>query len=97
MNNIGSTGGGSGYNTLDIQVGTSATQPSYLALIIDGWAPQLNTGQPALRRIIVRKVLAEVKVQMSFDKKTQQGIQTSFNAYYVSGAVSPIHIVDQAA
>jgi hypothetical protein len=97
MNNIGSTGGGSGYNTLDIQVGTSSTQPSYLAMIIDGWAPQLNTGQPALRRIIVRKVLAEVKVQMGFDKKTQQGIQASFNAYFVSNSISPVHLVDQQA
>lgn len=97
MNNIGATGGGSGYSTLDIQVGTSSTQPSYLAFIIDGWAPQLNTGQPALRRIIIRKVLAEVKVSMSFDKKTQQSIETTFAAYYVSSAVSPIHIVDQTA
>jgi hypothetical protein len=97
MNNIGSTGGGSGYSTLDIQVGTSSTQPSYLALLIDGWAPMLNTGQPALRRVIVRKVLAEVKVSMAFDKKTQQSIDTTFSAYYISSAVSPVHIVDQQA
>ena len=50
LNNICSTGGGSGYNTMDIQVGTSATQPSYLAMIIDGWTAQLNTGLPALRQ-----------------------------------------------
>ena len=97
MNNIASTGSGSGYSTLDIQVGTSSTQPSYLAMIIDGWAPQLNTGLPALRRIIIRKVLAEVKVSMAFDKKTQQSISASFNAYYVSGSISPIHIVDQTS
>ena len=58
-------------------------------MIIDGWAPQLAGGLPALRRIIVRKLLAEVKVSMSFDKKTQQGIETSFNAFFVSGSVSP--------
>lgn len=97
MNNIGSTGSGSGYATMDINVGTSATQPSYLAMIIDGWAPMLNTGLPALRRIIIRKVLAEVKVSMAFDKKTQQGIEASFAAFYVSGSISPIHIVDQTA
>jgi len=97
MNNIGSTGGGSGYNTLDIQVGTSSTQPSYLAMIIDGWAPQLNTGLPALRRIIVRKLLAEVKVTMSFDKKTQQSLDCTFSAYYVSGSISPVHLIDQTS
>ena len=97
MNNIGATGGGSGYSTLDITVGTSSTQPSYLAMIIDGWAAQLNTGQPALRRIIVRKLLAEVKVSMAFDKKTQQSLDCTFSAYYVSGSVQPVHIIDQTA
>lgn len=97
MNNIGATGGGSGYSTLDIQVGTSSTQPSYLAMIIDGWAAQLNTGQAALRRIIVRKLLAEVKVSMAFDRKTQQSLDCTFSAYYVSGSVQPVHIIDQTA
>ena len=97
MNNICSTGGGSGYSTMDIQVGTSATQPSYLAMIIDGWTAQLSTGLPALRRIIVRKLLAEVKVSMTYDRKTQQSLDTTFSAYYVSGAVNPVHVVDQVS
>ena len=97
MNNIVSTGGGSVVLDAGHPGRHVGTQPSYLAMIIDGWAPQLNTGLPALRRLIIRKVLAEVKVQMAFDKKTQQGIQASFNAYYVSGSISPIHIVDQTA
>ena len=97
LNNICSTGGGSGYSTMDIQVGTSATQPSYLAMIIDGWAAQLNTGLPALRRIIVRKLLAEVKVSMTYDRKTQQSLDVTFAAYFVSGAVNPVHIIDEIA
>lgn len=93
---IGTTGGGSGYSTLDINVGTSATQPNYAALIIDGWAPYLSTG-PALRRIIVRKVVAATKVGIMGDRKTQQAIDCTWNAFFVSNSVSPAHIVDQTA
>lgn len=97
LNNVGTTSSGSGYQTLEIPVGTSATQPSYAAVIIDGWAPMLSTGAPALRRIIVRKVLSQVKATLAYDKKTQQSFDVTFNAYYVSNSIAPIHIVDQTA
>lgn len=97
LNSIATTSTGSGYATLDIPVGSAATQPTYAALIIDGWAPFLNTGQAALRRIIVRKVLAQVKVSEMFDKKTQASYDVTFQAYYVSGSIPPVHIVDQTA
>lgn len=97
LNSIGTTGSGTGYNTLDIAVGSAATQPTYAALIIDGWAPMLSTGAPALRRVIIRKVLSQVKAQLSYDKKTQQSLDCTFNAYYVSGSIAPVHIVDQTA
>ena len=97
MNNIATIGGGSGYQTLDIPVGTASTQPSYLALLVDGWAPLLNTGQPALRRIIVRKLLAQVKVSQMFDKKTQGSFDVTFEAFFVSNSIAPVHIIDQQA
>lgn len=95
LNNIGTTNTGTGYETMDIAVGTSATQPSYAALIIDGWAPMLSTGQPALRRVIVRKVLSQVKASLAFDKKTQQSLDCTFQAYYVSSSITPVHVIDQ--
>lgn len=97
LNSICATSSGSGYSTLDIQVGTSSTQPAYAAMIIDGWAPFLNTGQPALRRIIVRKILSQAKVSMMFDKKTQQSYDVTLNAYFVSNSINPVHIVEQTA
>lgn len=95
LNSIGTTNTGSGYSTLEIPVGSSATQPSYAALIIDGWAPLLSTGQAALRRVIVRKVLSTVKATLTYDKKTQQTFDVTFNAFYVSSSINPVHIVDQ--
>jgi len=97
LNNIGTTGSGTGYQTLDIPVGSTATQPTYAAVMIYGWAPFLNTGAPALRRVIVRKVLSQVKAQLVYDKKTQESLDCTFNAYYVSSSINPVHIVDQLA
>jgi hypothetical protein len=97
LNNIGITSSGSGYETLEIPVTSSATQPTYAGLIIDGWAPTLSTGAAALRRVIVRKVLSQVKATLSYDKKTQQALDVTFTAYYVSSGINPIHIVDQQA
>lgn len=97
MNQIMSNGGGSGYATSDLQVTGAASQPTYAALLIDGWAPTLSTGAPARRRIIVRKVLSTPKATLSFDKKTQQGYDVTWNCYYISNSVLPVHIVDQQA
>lgn len=97
LNNITTSGSGSGFITLDIPVGSAATQPTYLALIIDGWGPLLNSGQPALRRVIVRKVLSQAKVQLTSDKKTQQVFDCTFQAYFVSGSINPVHIIDETS
>lgn len=95
LNNIGTTGSGTGYSSLDINAGSSATQPSYSALIIDGWAPaNASTGASERRRVIVRKVLSQPKVKLAYDKKTQQGLETSFGVYYVSSTLAAVHIVD---
>ena len=97
LNQVAVVASGSGYQTMDINVGSSASQPTYAALIIDGWAPMLSTGAPALRRVIVRKVLSQVKAALAFDKKTQQSLDCTFQAYFVSGSIAPVHIVEQTA
>lgn len=97
LNNIGTTGSGTGYNTFDIPVGVTSTQPSYAAICIYGWAPLLTTGAPALRRIIVRKVLSQVKASLMYDRKTQDSLDCTFSAYFVSSSIQPVHITDQAA
>ena len=97
LNSIATSSGGSGYSTLDIPVGSAATQPSYAAVMIQGWAPILSTGAAALRRVIVRKVLSQTKVGLMSDKKTQQSYDCSWSAYFVSSSIVPCHIVDQTA
>jgi len=97
LNNITSNGSGSGYATSEITVTTSSTNPTYSALIIDGWAPYLASGQPARRRIIVRKVLSQAKVSLMYDKKTQGEYDCTFSAFFVSSSINPVHLVDQQA
>lgn len=97
LNNVATVAANSGYTTFDINVGSSATQPTYAALIIDGWAPALSSSAPALRRIIVRKVLSQAKATLGFDKKTQQSLDVTFQAYYVSPSIFPVHQIDQTA
>jgi hypothetical protein len=97
LNNICTTASGSGYKTMDIVVGSAASQPQYAALIVDGWAPMLSSGAPALRRVIIRKVLSQTKVGLGYDKKTQQALDCTWATYYVSDSINPVHIVDQTA
>jgi hypothetical protein len=97
LNSIGTVTAGSGYSTLDIGVTAPATQPTYIALCIDGWAPELTSGAGALRRVIVRKALSQAKVTLAHDRKTQQSLDCTFNTYFVSETLKPVHIVDQQA
>lgn len=97
LNSIMSSGSGTGYNTSDITVTSAATQPTYTALILDGWAPTLSTGSPALRRIVVPKALATPKVSLTYDKKTMASYDVTWNVYFVSQSANPVHIVDQTA
>ena len=97
LNSITSSGSGTGYSTTDITVTSAASQPTYAAIIIHGWAPLLSTGAPALRRITIRKVLSQAKVALMYDKKTQASYSTTFNAFFVSNSINPVHIVDATA
>lgn len=86
----------SGYSTADMLTTTSATQPTYATLIIDGWAPTTGTTESACRRrIIVWKVLSQPKISLEYDMAKNGTYNTVFTAYYVSSGVSPIHVVDQ--
>jgi hypothetical protein len=86
-----------GITTLDPITTTSATQPTYIALLIDGWAPTLNTGLQARRRVIVRKVLDDLKASAKYDMTNQVTWDCTFTAYYVSSTIAPFHIQDQTA
>lgn len=86
----GATQNGGTYSTLEPLFATSATQPTYIALLADGFSPnQLR------RRSIFRKCLSTAKVDAVNAKDKQTAFTVTFNGHYVSPSIAPIHVVDQ--
>jgi hypothetical protein len=98
MNQLTTSTAFTGYSTLDPVTTSSATQPTYTALIIDGWAPTTGTSETSCRRrIIVRKCLSASKLDQEFEKSKPATFATTWTAYYVSNSIPPFHIVDQTS
>jgi hypothetical protein len=86
----GATLSGGTYSTLEPLFATSATQPTYAALLVDGFSP--NSFR---RRSIFRKSLSTAKVDQVLAKDKQTAYTVTFNGHYVSSTIAPIHVVDQ--
>ncbi|MGH3205100.1 MAG: hypothetical protein ACRDP5_24080 [Streptosporangiaceae bacterium] len=97
INQLGTVNVQSGYTTFDPAITSSATQPTYTALIIDGWGPTLSTGAAARRRIIARKCLTSSKVALAYQKDKPATFAVTWNLYYVSASIPDHHVVEQNA
>ena len=97
QNQLGTITTASGYSTYDPSTATSATQPSYTALIIDGWAPTLPAGTAMRRRIILRKALSSSKLDLEYEKSKPGVFNCTWTGYYVSATVPMWHVVDQTS
>lgn len=74
------------------QDGLAATQPTYSALLFDGYSPG---GQR--RRVIVRKALSTDDVETAYAKDDQTVYSVTFSAHYVSASIKPFKIIDEDA
>jgi hypothetical protein len=90
--NGGTSASGSGYASFEPSFASSATQPTYKALLFDGWAPGTSA---FTRRVIVRKSLSTDAVEMGYTKDKMTLFGVKFSGHYVSSSISPIHVVDQ--
>lgn len=91
----GATGGvqaGAGYKSLEPDDSSAATQPTYSALIMDGYAPA-----GLRRRLIARKVLSIEGVKTVAKKEDQTVFEVSLATHYVSKSIKPFKIVDEDA
>lgn len=86
----GATSAAGTYGTIEPLYATSATQPTYIALLIDGFSPN-----SLRRRVIFRRMLSTAKVDTAMDKAKQTVFTVSFNGHYVSSVIAPFHLVDQ--
>lgn len=89
--NGGTTSASSGYSVYEPADDTSATQPTYKALLFDGWAP----GDAKVRRVIVRKVLSIESVGTAYKKDGQTLFPVTFVGHYVSSTVKPFRVIDE--
>ena len=92
--NGGTSASGAGYASFEPSFASSATQPTYKALLFDGWAPGTSA---FTRRVIVRKTLSTDAVEMGYTKDKQTLFGVKFSGHYVSASIAPIHVVDQTS
>ena len=96
LNQLATITSGTGYSVLDPLTANSAGQPTYMALIIDGWAPTTGTTETACRRrVVVRKCLSSSKVDLEYEKTKPVLYSTTWSGYYVSGSIAPFEVIDQ--
>lgn len=95
--NDGTVSASASYSTFDPADTNAATQPTYRAILLDGWAPQTGAGVSNRRRVVLRKVLSIDNVESEYKKDGQTLIPVTFGVHYVSSAIKPFRIIDQTA
>jgi hypothetical protein len=95
LNDTTSGSAGTGWSSFAPQNRSEASQLSYSALIVDGWAPgfQFNR-QHKRRRLIVRKCLSVDNVELSYSKDGQTVYTVTWSCHYVDSTTPPFRIVD---
>lgn len=94
--NDGTTATGTGYKNFVPAFTDSATQPTYRALILHGWAAAAGSGGQSKRRmVILRRVLSSDDVEMSYMKDKQTLLTVTWSVHYVDGTNAPFKIVDE--
>lgn len=90
--NDGTAASGAGFKSFEPIYASSATQPTYRAVIIDGYAPQQFR-----RRFIVRRCLSNDKVESTYKKDGQTLFPVKWQGFYVSQAIAPFKTIDATA
>jgi hypothetical protein len=98
MNQLLTLSVGAGYTVADPITTLASSQPTYTALMIDGFAPTTGTTeQVCKRRMIVRRCLSSSKVDLEYEKTKPVLFNTTWTGYFVSSSVSPFEIIDQTS
>lgn len=93
--NGGTVTASAAYKSYDPADDTSATQPTYKALLFDGYAPQSTAGVTKRRRVAVRKVLSVEAIEAPYQKDNMTLFPVTFAAHYVSSSIKPFRVVDE--
>jgi hypothetical protein len=95
MNQLLTISPGSGYTVADPLTSITAVQPTYTAVLIDGWAPTTGTTETECRRrMIIRKCLSSSKADLEYEKTKAVLFHTTWTGFWVSTGVAPFEIID---
>lgn len=87
--NDGTAASGSGYKSFEPTYASSATQPTYRAVLLDGYGPnQLR------RRFIIRKCLSNDKVESTYKKDSQTLFTVKWSGFFVTSGIAPFKLID---
>lgn len=85
----------SGAGTYEPAFTDSATQPTYRAVLLWGWAAGLSGTQSKRRQVILRRVLSSDNVEFAYKKEDQTVFTVTWSVHYVSNSVAPFLIQDE--
>ena len=98
MNQMLTISPGTGYTVADPITTLASSQPTYTAIMIDGWAPTTGTTESSCkRRLIIRKCLSSSKVDLEFEKTKPTIYATTWTGYYISSSVAVFEAIDQTS
>lgn len=98
MNNLTTETTGSGYTEREATLDPGPEDdPTYVALLFDGFAPGFASGTHYRRRCVVRKCLNTAPSELGAMKESQTKVEVEFTAHYVSAAIPPWKITDANA
>jgi len=80
---------GSSHSVYEPASDTSATQPTYIALIMDGF-----TTASRRRRVVGRRALSIESVGVAYKKDEQTVFPVTWSMHYVSSSLKPFKVVD---
>ena len=83
---------GSGFKTFIPTITTSATQPTYVPIILDGYAPSQNR-----RRVIGRRMLSIDPISTAYRKDGMTMFNVRWAGHYVSSTLAPFKVIDQTS
>jgi hypothetical protein len=83
---------GAGYKKFTPTYTSAATQPTYVALLFDGYAP----GQ-FRRRVIGRRMLSVDSITFAYKKDAQTVFNVKWSGHYISDQIAPFVVVDQTS
>jgi hypothetical protein len=93
--NGGTIATGSGYAAYDPDSSVLSTQPTYKALIVDGWAPASAAGVTKRRRMVCRKILSIDNVGIPYKKDAQTVIPVTIRCHFVDSSTKPFRFIDE--